>query len=74
MTSRRAYELMTTEVITVPANATLGDAIRELAENNISSLIVINSHAPVGIITERDIAKIVSTRSEFNDLPVSDFM
>jgi len=74
MTSRRAYELMTTEVITVPEKATLSDAIRELAENNISSLIVTNSHTPVGIITERDIAKIVATRSEFNDLPVSDFM
>jgi CBS domain-containing protein len=44
---------------TIPHN-TIRNAIRTMVENRVGSLVVIDaSHAPVGIITEQDIVKLV---------------
>ncbi|MEW6115978.1 MAG: diguanylate cyclase [Nitrospirota bacterium] len=78
MAPRRVYDLMTTDVITLPKQATLHEAVEKLAAHNISSLVVTEKAMPVGIITERDIARIAATRSEAfsngTSLPVADFM
>ncbi len=39
----------------IDQNSSIEDAIRELIENNAESLLVLNDHRPVGIVTIRDI-------------------
>ena len=80
MATRRVYELMTADVVTLPKDAKLIEAVGKLADNNISSIVVTDKQTPLGIITERDITRIATTASgigisgDICDLPVSDFM
>ncbi|MCP5100614.1 MAG: CBS domain-containing protein [Chloroflexi bacterium] len=62
-------------VITVNANQTIQEATMLLAENNIGALVVVNQgHAPVGILSERDIIRSLSQRADTLSLPVADIM
>ncbi|WP_333654114.1 CBS domain-containing protein [Dissulfurispira sp.] len=77
MATRRVHELMTTDVVTLPKDAKLIEAVGKLADNNISSIVITDKQTPLGIITERDITRIATATSstdEMNSLPVSNFM
>ena len=61
--------------VTVPLNANLGLAIREMIDRKVGAVLVIDAHGNlVGILTERDFLSKVSMDSGYEKLPVSDFM
>src|SRR5262245_59692143 len=76
--------LMTKRVITVAENQSIQDASKLMYQNNIGSIIILkngdeseneNEKVPVGIITERDIARIVGFTSTFSPtMPISELM
>ncbi|GER93759.1 CBS domain-containing protein [hot springs metagenome] len=76
MAAQRVHELMTTDVVVLSEDAKLVEAIKKLSDNNISSIVIVDRHIPLGIITERDIARIAATSNpaEINSLPVSNLM
>jgi CBS domain-containing protein len=45
------------EVYSVPPEATVYDAIKKMADNNVGSLVVLDNGALVGILTERHYAR-----------------
>ncbi|MBX0294446.1 CBS domain-containing protein [Haloarcula nitratireducens] len=47
-------DLMSTEVVTVPADATLDDAVGRLLDEGVGSAVVVDGGDPVGIVTESD--------------------
>ena len=48
-------DLMSTDVVTVPVDATLAAAVRRLLEHGVGSVIVVDADGnPVGIVTESD--------------------
>jgi CBS domain-containing protein len=51
---------MTERVKTIPVNATIREAAREMARWKIGSLVIADGRKPVGIITEGDISKAVA--------------
>ena len=59
MRHRKIEEIITHEIITMP-ESTLYEAARVMGERHIGSLIVLKYNTPVGIITERDLLKVVS--------------
>lgn len=62
------------EVITVPEDATLQEAAKVMARHRISSLIALNkNNVPAGIITDRDLRRVVANARNVND-PVKDIM
>ncbi|RJR19278.1 MAG: cyclic nucleotide-binding/CBS domain-containing protein [Nitrospiraceae bacterium] len=62
------------EVITVPEETTLQEAAKVMAGHRISSLIVVNrNHVPAGIITDRDLRRVVANARNVAD-PVKDIM
>lgn len=70
----KAKAIMKTDVITVRRDADIYEAIRTMVENNITGLPVVNDdRTPAGIITERDVLKLLYN---FEDRPgkVEDFM
>jgi diguanylate cyclase (GGDEF)-like protein/PAS domain S-box-containing protein len=73
MAVHRVYELMTTDVVAVSKDTSLSEAVEKLAYNNISSIVITEGHAPIGIITERDMAKIAASHG-INGRTVSEFM
>jgi CBS domain-containing protein len=66
--------IMTTDVITVDRSTPIYDALEILLENDITGLPVVNDNKTlVGIITEKDILKLLSVL-ENDTATVEDFM
>ena len=62
-------------MFTISPTHTVKQAIDLLVENNIGSLLVVNDGGLAGIITERDILRLCSTRiAEIHTIPVGDAM
>lgn len=62
-------------VRTIAPNRTVEEAVAQLVEHNIGSLIVVDEGSPVGIVTERDILKCCSKSMRASaDTRVADIM
>ena len=48
------------EVVTVSPGSALGDAIGTLAERNIGAVVVVDGDRPVGILSERDVIRLLA--------------
>lgn len=51
--------LMTANVTSTTANADLADVIQSMIDNHYSCMIVVENGMPLGIITERDIVRLM---------------
>ena len=60
-------EIMTSEVISVPATATVRDAAKLMLDNKIGGLPVMDGDKLVGIITESDIFRLLVQTPELID-------
>jgi CBS domain-containing protein len=62
-------------VITIHPNESLKDAAALLTKHNIGALVVVNdSNAPVGILSERDIVRAAARRDDPFALPINAVM
>ena len=74
--------LMTKRVITIAENQPLQEASKLMYQNNVGSVIILQSAdeidsegVPIGIVTERDIARIVRfAQAFFPTMPISEVM
>jgi signal-transduction protein with cAMP-binding, CBS, and nucleotidyltransferase domain len=48
-------DLMTTTVVTIPPEASIDDAARQMAGLGVGSLVVVDDDSVVGIVTDRDL-------------------
>jgi CBS domain-containing protein len=64
---------MTKDLLTLAADAKLGDAAKRMAERVVGAVVVLEGERLAGILTERDILKAVATGFE-PDSRVSDWM
>ena len=62
------------EVATIPAEATLRQAVAELARRNIGALVVVDGDSVAGVISERDLVACLHEHGESLDRPVSEAM
>jgi len=51
-------DIMSTDVVTVLAGATVADAVDRLLQNGVGSVIVVDDGTPVGIVTESDALRV----------------
>lgn len=51
-------DIMSTDVVTVPAGTTVADAVDRLLDNGVGSVIVVDDETPVGIVTESDALRV----------------
>ena len=47
---------MTESVVSAPADATLGEVAEAMRDRNVGSVVILEHHRPVGLITDRDVA------------------
>ena len=50
-------DIMSRQLRQVSPDCSIGEAARQMAESHISSLLVMESGTPVGILTERDLLR-----------------
>ncbi len=55
----RLSDIASTEVLTVPVDVSLADAVGRLADRYVSSLVVVEGARPVGILTEWDLLRLL---------------
>jgi diguanylate cyclase (GGDEF)-like protein len=68
--------LMTKSVSCLPPDAPLRDAVQLMVENRYSCVVVTQQQSPIGILTERDLVKVLMKENHEKDLsqPISNFM
>ncbi len=68
-------DIMVRNVITIEHDKTAKDVALLMAEKEISSLVVVKDGKPIGLVTERDLARKVSvTDKKSADVPLSELM
>jgi CBS domain-containing protein len=68
-------EIARTEVVTTEPSATLVDVARKLDAEDVGSAVVVEDDAPVGIVTDRDVAiRSVAAGSDPTELTAADVM
>lgn len=68
-------EIMVRNVMTIDYNKTAKDVALLFAQKEISSLVVVKDGNPIGLVTERDLARKVSvTDRKSADVPLSEIM
>jgi len=66
---------MITPVITLSENASVLNAVKLMAENDIGCIVVTNSNGQVcGILSERDVIRILGAKGFIENLKVKDVM
>jgi len=65
--------IMAKSIITIKPDSNIIKAVRLIQDNKISCIVVVSNNSPVGIITERDIVKMVANGESF-EKPVSETM
>lgn len=70
----RVSEMMSTQLVTVPPFAPIGDAARLMRERGIGSVLVCDGASVLGIVTERDIVGAVAQNRDTAKSPVTEIM
>jgi len=72
---RSIRDIMSHDVATVDAKATVVEATRIMTQRDISCVVALSDGAPIGVLTEKDLARsVVATRRNPSDVRVSDVM
>ncbi|BCB26832.1 hypothetical protein SKTS_17180 [Sulfurimicrobium lacus] len=71
---RDVKSLMTTNVLTLPPNATVGDAALMMERHHVSCVVVAEGGNPLGIITERDMVGLYRQGAEARARSLADTM
>ena len=67
-------ELLETSFLTLSPSLTTATAIAEMAKANASFALVLQGEKPYGIITERDVVRLISSQQDLNTLALSETM
>jgi CBS domain-containing protein len=72
-------KFMTKKVITAKVNSTIRSVCKNMYDNNVGSVVIVNwtgeGVVPVGIITERDVVKLIGLMERFSpQVPIRSFM
>ncbi len=75
MLTLKIRDIMSKPVFSVPADATIIDAVNLMVDKKIGSVLVKNGNEYVGILTERDIlARVVAAQKDYNTTKVNEVM
>ena len=75
MLRKRLNEISTENVVSVPPNTPVSQAIRIMQTKNISCIVIMDGNRPIGIFTERNVVRFTVHRGgEFDDCEIRDLM
>jgi len=71
---KKVSEIMTKILFTISKDITVYQALIEMADKSISCLVVAQDDRPLGILTERDVGKLLVDYSDISQLKVEEVM
>ena len=67
-------DVMKKDLITLDASQTIKDAAVKMDEKNVGCVIITKENNPIGILTERDFVKRITSKEKSLSTPLSDVM
>ncbi|MFW5722080.1 MAG: cyclic nucleotide-binding/CBS domain-containing protein, partial [Desulfohalobiaceae bacterium] len=71
---KKISQIMSRQLFTTSGQATVQEALQIMAERAVSCLVVTEDERPLGILTERDVARLVGVSKDIRTQPVAKFM
>jgi len=71
---KKLSQIMTKTLVTISKDITVYQALTEMAQNSISCLIIAQDDRPLGILTERDVGRLLIDCSDISQLKVEEVM
>ncbi len=71
---KRVSQIMTKILFTISKDVTVYQALSDMARESLSCLVIAQDDRPVGILTERDVAKVLVGRGDIWQLKVEEVM
>ncbi|UJX39583.1 CBS domain-containing protein [Desulfovibrio sp. JY] len=71
---KRVGAIMTRDVVTAPGGISVREAVGRMAGRSISCLVVVRDGRPAGIITERDVVRLLADNPRLGRLTLYDIM
>ena len=71
---KKVSEVMTKRLFTISEDVTVSQALSDMARESLSCLVVAQDDRPVGILTERDVARLLVDRGDVWQLKVEEVM
>ena len=66
--------IMSTPPLTVTSDELVSEAVQRMYGHRVGAVVVVDGHAPVGILTERDVLRLTADRPHLGDLTVREAM
>lgn len=71
---KKASSVMTRTVVTEQKGCSVWNSLKKMAENNISCIIIVEDKRPIGILTERDMTRLLFEKKDVRFRMVEDVM
>jgi len=71
---KKVSQIMTKILFTISKDMTVSQALRDMARESLSCLVIAQDDLPVGILTERDVARLLVDRDDIWQLKVEEVM
>ncbi len=71
---KKVSEVMTKRLFTISKDMTVSQALSDMARESLSCLVIAQDDRPVGILTERDVARLLVDRGDVWQLKVEEVM
>ena len=71
---KKVSEVMTKRLFTISKDMTVSQALSDMARESLSCLVIAQDDRPVGILTERDVARLLVDRGDIWELKVEEVM
>ena len=71
---KKVSEVMTKVLFTISKDMTVSQALSDMARESLSCLVIAQDDRPVGILTERDVARLLVDRGDIWELKVEEVM
>jgi CBS domain-containing protein len=62
------------DVLTITSDASVGEAVRRLADRNVGAIVVVEGETAVGVLSERDVVRQLAVHPDVLDLAVGEVM
>ena len=71
---KKIYQVMTRDLVTIPKHHTVVQTFKEMAKTSTSCLVIAENERPMGIVTERDLTRLLISGARIEELEVKDIM
>lgn len=70
----RVLQVKGSDVLTITSDASVGEAVRRLADRNVGAIVVVDGQTAVGVLSERDVVRQLAVHPEVLELTVGEVM